>query len=681
MTTTDLSTGDINSEKVDNKSSLVSWVIEQSQPWTDYRKSNFEDKWDEYYRLFRGIWAAADKSRDSERSKLIAPDLQQAIEMAVSEQEEATFGKGRWFDLEDDLVDQAKEEGKDIEAYRNLLLEDLNLAQVPSVISEIFLNGALYGTGIGKIVIEEVEDKSISQGSFEAESKTGTKIQVKLVAIHPEEFAIDTAARTIDEALGCTHTTIVPKHRVVAKQKSGVYRNVKIGGMTDSDLKTSEKDELSDTSLDTKVKVMEYHGLIPRHLLEDIEERAETLEEALGIESTDLEDADLVEAIVTIANDSILLRAVENPFLMGDRCFIAYQHDTIPNRFWGRGVAEKGYNSQKALDAELRGRIDAMALSIHPMMGVDATRIPRGGDLSVRPGKNILVNGDPATVLRPFNFGQVNPTTFTQSGELGRMVQMATGSMDSATPIGQSPRNQTASGMSMISAGAVKRSKRTLSNITRSFLSPFIHKAAWRYMQFDPERYPAIDVKFVVHSTLGIMARELEQQQLSGLLNTTKPDSPGYWMLISSIYENSSISNREEMMNLAKGLLEQSINPQPDPMQQQMMMLEMEAKAKELQKTESEIVLNVANANATMKNQPDGSSKESLDAQIKVLMNREDNATILKKAMIDSETKKVIAFNTKDEPKEKTEEKEPKNKSISFKREGGKIVGVDVKAE
>jgi len=174
------------------------------------------------------------------------------------------------------------------------------------------------------------------------------------------------------------------------------------------------------------------------------------------------------------------------------------------------------------------------------------------------------------------------------------------------------------------------------------------------------------------------MARELEQQQLSGLLNTTSPDSPGYWLIISSIYENSSISNREEMMNLAKGLLDRSLNPQPDPMQQQLQQMQVQQMAKDLQKTESEIVLHVANANATMKNQPDGSSKESLDAQIKVLMNRKDNATILRKAQEDNETKLKIAAMKPEAANEAKEESA--SKSINFKREDGTIVGVDVTA-
>jgi hypothetical protein len=33
--------------------------------------------------------------------------------------------------------------------------------------------------------------------------------------------------------------------------------------------------------------------------------------------------------------------------------------------------------------------------------------------------------------------------------------------------------------------GFIKRSKRTMQNIERNFLGPFVQKAMWRYMQFD----------------------------------------------------------------------------------------------------------------------------------------------------------------------------------------------------
>ena len=88
-----------------------------------------------------------------------------------------------------------------------------------------------------------------------------------------------------------------------------------------------------------------------------------------------------VEAIVVIANGGTLLKAEKNPYMMQDRPVVAFPWDIVPSRFWGRGVCEKGYNSQKALDAELRARIDALALTVHPMMAMDATRYLAGQSL------------------------------------------------------------------------------------------------------------------------------------------------------------------------------------------------------------------------------------------------------------------------------------------------------------
>lgn len=551
---------------------IVSWIMAHVKQWEDHRDNNYETKWNEYYRMWRGVWKRSDQERDTERSKLIHPATQQAIEVQSAEIEEAIFGKGKWFDIADDVRDLEKE---DMMVFRNALLEDLNEAGYPRSIAETILNGCIYGTGIAKIAVEEVDEYEVAveQGPVASlGSEINTRIQCKLYPVEPREFAIDSTARTIDEALGCAHSLLVPRHSVVQKIQEGIYRPVTLGSYT-NDFDFEEKGEIR-SGMESEVKITEYHGLIPRRMLDQLDMEPDDIADMLDklIDDPDssdyLNDEDLIEAIVTIGNETELLKAVENPYTMKDRCFISYQHDTVPNRFWGRGVAEKGYHSQKALDAELRGRIDAMALSIHPMMGIDATRVPRGGDFSVRPGKNVLTNGDPKQVLMPFNFGQVNQNTFAQSGELERMIQMATGAMDSATPVSMSPRNSTASGMSMIQAGAIKRSKRTLSNIENTFIKPLIKKTAWRLMQFDPERYPPNDPKFVVNSTLGIMARELEMNQLTNLLSTTQGNTVGYWMLMQSIYEHSSVSNREQMKQVAGSMLQQAMNPQPDPMVQ-----------------------------------------------------------------------------------------------------------------
>jgi hypothetical protein len=67
-------------------------------------------------------------------------------------------------------------------------------------------------------------------------------------------------------------------------------------------------------------------------------------------------------------------------------------------------------------------------------------------------------------------------------------------------------------------------------------------------MQFDPERYPSVDMNFVPTATLGIIAREYEQQQFIGLLQTLGPNTPVLPIILKGILANSSLSNRYELM-------------------------------------------------------------------------------------------------------------------------------------
>ena len=285
-------------------------------------------------------------------------------------------------------------------------------------------------------------------------------------------------------------------------------------------------------------------------------------EEAVDLSEAE-EDTYYVEAIIVIANNGILLKAEKNPYMMGDRPIVAFPWDVVPSRFWGRGVCEKGYNSQKALDAELRARIDALALTIHPMLAMDASRMPRGAKPEIRAGKVILTNGDPREVLQPFNFGNVSQISFAQADALQRMVQTATGAIDSAGVPAQMNGEGTAAGISMSLGAVIKRHKRTLINFQESFLIPFVTKAAHRYMQFEPEMYPVADYKFEVSSSLGIIAREYEVTQLVQLLQTMSPDTPMYPQLVQSIIDNMNLSNREQLI----ASLQEANQPKPEEQQ------------------------------------------------------------------------------------------------------------------
>ena len=550
--------------------SLEDWVITKCEDWRDNYESNYEQKFEEYYRLWRGQWDPSDSQRGSERSRIISPALQQAVESNVAELEEATFGRGKWFDVSDNFGDTDKQ---DVQFLRNKLTEDFENCMVRKAVAECLINSAVFGTGIGEIVIEEMKEmvpatQPVMGGDLQAVGVNITeRVVVKLKPVLPQNFLIDPVATSVEDAMGVAIDEFVSRHQVELLQEQGVYRDTYVGNAApDTDL---EPDQDLTMYSDDKVRLTKYYGLVPRELLnEAVSDDTEELVEEEG------PDSKYVEAVVVIANGGTLLKAEANPYMMEDRPVVAFPWDVVPGRFWGRGVCEKGYNSQKALDTELRARIDALSLTIHPMMAIDATRLPRGAKPEVRPGKMILTNGDPREVLQPFNFGQVNQITFAQAGALQQMVQQATGAVDSAGIAGQVNGESTAAGISMSLGAIIKRHKRTLINFQQSFLIPFVKKAAYRYMQFDPENYPVADYKFNASSTLGIIAREYEVTQLVQLLQTMGKDSPLYNTLIQSVIDNMNLSNSEEL--LAALAQASQPNPQAQQMQQQVQQLQMQ---------------------------------------------------------------------------------------------------------
>ncbi len=590
---------------------LSSWVMTKCGQWEQHYKDNYKDTFREYYRIWRGHYDPNDKTRESERSQIISPATAQAIESSVAEIEEASFGRGRFFDIHDDIVipdppeNPTEEEAvryqadaqrknfekQKIEYLRQKLNEDFQKQKIRKDVGEVLLNAAVFGTGIAEVVLDlenEIKPASQEMDGMMAQGITEKeRAVVRLKPVLPQNFLIQPEATDIQSSLGCAIDEEVSPHSIKQLQEQGFYKDVVIETSATGGDDTLEVDPTLSVQPDNVVRLTKYYGLVPRHLLdaemsektedelyESITEGAveeETDGEETVIESEDVEiDVEIdsgasfyVEACVVIANGNTVLKAIENPYMMKDRPVLAFPWDVVPQRFWGRGVAEKAYHSQKALDAELRGRIDALALTNVPMIAMDATRKPRGEDGAIRPGKMILTNGDPREVLQPFNFGQVHQITFAQAEALQRQVQQATGAVDSSG-MPSSLNDTAASTLSMGLSAIIKRQKRTLVNFQESFLIPFVRMAACRYMQFDPENYPVQDFIFTVTSSLGILQREYEISQLVQLLQTMPQDNPVYPALVKSVIENMSLSNREELNTMIDSSMK------PDPKAQEM---------------------------------------------------------------------------------------------------------------
>jgi len=591
---------------------LVAFIIDHCDRWKEHRDNNYQAKWDEYERLYYGVWSDEDKTRDSERSRLVSPAIRQAVENKTSEIIEATTGRGEFFELEDDAADQQE---MDIEMVKTQLHDDLKKDKVDKVWAEVNRNAEVFGLGVAEIQIKSTVElqpamqplpngQAAAIGVMEVD-----RVSVPVKSVHPRNFVWDPNSETVDDSLGVAVEEYTSLFKVVKGIEDGIYRKVNIGPeFSDADLIPNQLDSLYQ---EDKVRVLRYYGLVPREYLEDLENEGGEVADLFPEDSAADQYADMVEAVVVIANNQYLLKAEANPYMMKDRPIVTYVPEKVSGRLVGMGTVQKGYNMQKAIDAQLRSHLDSLALTTAPMMAADATRLPRGVSYKVQPGKTLLTNGNPNEILFPFKFGSTDAGNIQTAQQFEVMLLQATGTLDSQA-MTRSVAQGDAGGasMSLAMSSIIKKNKQALMNFQDDFLIPLIKKVAYRYMQFDPERYPSRDFRFTPASTLGMVAREYEQQQFIGLLQTLGPDSPVLPLVLKGIIKGSSLSNKEE---LAAALDQMN---QPDPAQQQMVMAQQEAQIGLLQAQIAELQGRAQESQANAQESLAKAQKTSVETQL-----------------------------------------------------------------
>ena len=209
---------------------LVAFVTDHCDRWRTYRDINFLPSWEEYERIFRGEWAVEDKTRDSERSRLVTPMTQQAVETRHAEIMEAIFGSGEYFDIEDDLKD-IDGSPLDVEMLKRQLMEDFKKDKIRKAIDHIELLAEIYGTGVGEIVVGMEKEYipatqaipgQVGQAAIGVVEKP--RVSVKLVPVNPKNFLFDPNGTTIDDCMGVAIEKYVSIHKVVKNNLLRTWR-------------------------------------------------------------------------------------------------------------------------------------------------------------------------------------------------------------------------------------------------------------------------------------------------------------------------------------------------------------------------------------------------------------------------------------------------------------------------
>jgi len=184
---------------------LVAFIIDHCDRWKEHRDNNYQAKWDEYERLYYGVWSDEDKTRDSERSRLVSPAIRQAVEYKTSEIIEATTGRGELFALEDDAADTQE---MDVEMVSRQLHDDLKKDKVHKTWAEVNRNAEVFGLGVAEIHIKSMVELQPSMQPMPggAGSAIGVmetdRVSVPVKSVHPRNFIWDPNSETIDDCLG-----------------------------------------------------------------------------------------------------------------------------------------------------------------------------------------------------------------------------------------------------------------------------------------------------------------------------------------------------------------------------------------------------------------------------------------------------------------------------------------------
>lgn len=240
-----------------------------------------------------------------------------------------------------------------------------------------------------------------------------------------------------------------------------------------------------------------------------------------GIEEDQLED-EIMAQVWVIGSHVISLRVSE---LHKDRLpFYVTPFQLVPHTIWGMGIPEMMFDSQDAVNATERAKMDNMALSSRPMAWFNMDRIAEGEQiLELKAGKIIKTreseinnNSQPPVEFFTPNchmdvIQAVQDKSLALSQEQAAMPNLLMGMG------GEGMHNRTSSGASMQFNSAITPLKSVVFNYENHLMVPMISSLVRFYELFSKDDSIKGNHKISARGVQGIMARE----SLLNLINTT----------------------------------------------------------------------------------------------------------------------------------------------------------------
>jgi hypothetical protein len=357
------------------KTDLLNRILERYESAAQFR-SEFEEKWKRYYRLYRSKSPARD---DSTKANLFVPEIFTTIETIMPRLVSGYLATSK---PPVDLVGREMRDHKNAEATKALITYQYENIDFPIFLNEYIKPALLYGTSVAKVYWKH------DPGKFD-----GPMLEV----VDIFDFFIDPEARSIDDARFVIHRKMISMEELKERQKSGIYKNV-------------DKIRQGEGTDNNRNPVLEK---------DDITMRIE-----------DVRDVELLEywendRVVVIANRDVILRDSPNPFSHGKKPFVDISFIAVPHEFYGIGVVEPLEGLQNELNVKRNQRLDNVNLIINRMWMMQSGSVDDLRQLRSRPGGVIVTND--INGLKPLPIDDVTASSYNEEERVIRDIHNTSG--------------------------------------------------------------------------------------------------------------------------------------------------------------------------------------------------------------------------------------------------------------
>ena len=535
----------------------------------DYRVRVLQ--WNKLYRQFRGKFEQ--EHTKGLRARVFINATKQAVTSSVASVMEVLFPSDQFFDC----VGRSSEDQAKVLKIKEVLQYYTDKALFSSQFETYVLQAAILGTTVAMIPLIQEMVKWVSiQPRIPMMPMFGMiqKLEQSLVK-YPGfvtrdlfDLWVDPFALDIKDATGLFLRSWVRKANLKAPTYFG-YEEIRGGGaslsMADNERKLIMN--VSPTRRDDDIELHEYHGLIPRELLEDKKEG--------NNKDTNLspDQEPFVEVIAALANRKTLCRLELNPLTTQVRPIIKSVWEDIPFEFYGRGIVENARGPQIALNTTVCMGLDEKALAIRKVIGVDQNKVEEGQELVTSPGEIWYFNGPPKDAIFPLDSTSSAQNMMQEASFFATAIQEATGATKYSQGTDSPSLNRTATGISLIVGASSRQLKSIVAGFERSAIGPALNLFKDIIIQYvpmgllmriagegsNPEDYKfdprdiAGDFDFIPLGSLSIAAQEVHIQQLTSFLQgTANPvDSPyiNRVYLLKKIYQAFGFRDLENAFN------------------------------------------------------------------------------------------------------------------------------------